>query len=124
MVTLLENQIIITISTPTPAETLAEIQSGIIEMIKTILSSGGEDKDLELDRPTANWGYFILDLLSRESGFDPATVEAVQSMAAPIQSCRKDAVRDFGGRDGEIHASEANQVWENASRNIRRGTKW
>jgi hypothetical protein len=63
MVALHENQIIITISTPTPAETLAEIQSGIIEIMKTILASGSEDKDLVLDRPTANGGYFVLEFL-------------------------------------------------------------
>jgi hypothetical protein len=63
MVALHENSIVITISTPTPAQTLAEIQSGIIEMIKTILTSGSEDKDLVLDRPTANGGYFVLEFL-------------------------------------------------------------
>lgn len=90
MVALLENQIVITISTPSPAETLAEIQSGIIEMMKTILSSGSEDKDLELDRPTANGGYFVLDLL-QATLFAPATVEAAQVMAAMIQSRSKEA---------------------------------
>jgi hypothetical protein len=90
MVQLQENQIIITISTPTPAQTLSEIQSGIIEMIKTILSSGSEDKDLVLDRPTANGGYFILDLL-QATLFDPATVEATQVVAAAIQSRSKGA---------------------------------
>lgn len=84
MVQLLENQIIITISTPSPAETLREMQTGIIEMMKTILSIGSEDKDLELDRPTANGGYFVLDLL-QATLFDPATVEAAQALATAIQ---------------------------------------
>ena len=90
MVQLQENQIIITIPTPNPAQTLAEIQSGIIEMIKTILSTGTEERDLELDRPTANGGYFILDLL-QATLFDPATVEAAQAVAAVIQSRSKEA---------------------------------
>ena len=34
MVQLTENQIIITVSTSSPAETLAEMQSGIIEMVR------------------------------------------------------------------------------------------
>jgi hypothetical protein len=89
MVALLENQIVITISTPSPAETLAEIQSGIIEMMKTILSIGTEGKDLELDRATANGGYFILELL-QATLFDPATVEAAQAMATVIQSRSKE----------------------------------
>lgn len=32
-------------------------------MIKNILSSGSEDKDLELDRPTGSGSYFALELL-------------------------------------------------------------
>jgi hypothetical protein len=40
VVQLQENQIVITIPTPSPAETLAEIQHGIIEMMKTRLASG------------------------------------------------------------------------------------
>jgi hypothetical protein len=90
MIALHENSIVITISTPSPAETLAEMQNGIIEMMKTILSIGTEDKDLELDRPTANGGYFILDLL-QATLFDPATVEAAQAMANVIQSRSKEA---------------------------------
>lgn len=54
---------------------LAEIQSGIIQMMKTILSIGGEDKDLELGRPSADVGYFVVELL-QATLFDPATVEA------------------------------------------------
>jgi hypothetical protein len=63
---------------------------GIIEMMKTILAMGGEGKDLELDRPTANGGYFVLDLL-QATLFDPATVEAAQVMADVIQSRSKEA---------------------------------
>lgn len=84
MVTLKENEIIITISTPNPAETLAEIQWGIIEMVKTLLASGSESKDLELDRATANGGFYALELL-RATLFDPATVGAAQAMATAIQ---------------------------------------
>jgi hypothetical protein len=90
MVQLQENQIVITIPTPSPAETLAEIQHGIIEMMKTMLASGTEGKDLELDRPTANGGYFALELL-QATLFDPATVEAAQAMANMIQSRGKEA---------------------------------
>ncbi len=80
-----ENQIVIAILTPSPAETLAEIQHGIIEMMKTMLASGSEGKDLELDHPTANGGYFVLDLL-QATLFDPVTVEAAQAVANVIQS--------------------------------------
>jgi hypothetical protein len=88
MVQLLENQIIITIPTPSPAETLTEMQSGIIEMLKTLLSIGSEGKDLELGRPTANGGYFALELL-QATLFDPATVEAAQALATAIQDQTK-----------------------------------
>ncbi len=93
MVTLHKNSIVITISTPSPAETLAEMQNGIIEMMKTILSGGTEDKDLELDRPTANGSYFVLELL-QATLFDPATVEAAQAMANMIQSRNQEASKD------------------------------
>lgn len=84
MVQLLENQIVITIPSPSPAETLAEMQSGIIEIVKTLLAMGAEGKDLELDRPTANGGYFALELL-QATLFDAATVEAAQALATGIQ---------------------------------------
>jgi hypothetical protein len=85
MVSLQENQIVITIATPSPAETLAELQTGIIEMVKTLLSMGSEGSDLELDRDTANGGYCALQLL-QATLFDPATIEAAQDLATAIQS--------------------------------------
>ncbi len=85
MVTLQENQIVIVIATPSPAETLAEMQKGIIEMMKTLLSMGSEGDDLALDRATANGGYFALQLL-QATLFDPATVEAAQEIATDILS--------------------------------------
>ena len=84
MVALHENSIVITISTPSPPETLAEMQSGIIQMMKTILSIGSEGEDLEIDRATANGGYFILELL-QATLFDPAMVEVAQALATAIQ---------------------------------------
>lgn len=93
MVTLHKNSIVITISTPSPAETLTEMQNGIIEMMKTILSSGSEDKDLELDRPTANGGYFVLELL-QATLFDPVTVEAAQAVANVVHSRSREASQD------------------------------
>ncbi len=53
----------ITIPTPSPAETLTDMQHGIIEILKTILAHGREGSDLLLDRPTADDGYFALELL-------------------------------------------------------------
>jgi hypothetical protein len=71
-------------------------------MMKTILSIGSEDKDLELDRSTANGGYFVLDLL-QATLFDPATVEDAQAKANVIQSRSKEARRRFRAKnaDGE-----------------------
>jgi hypothetical protein len=63
MVQFQENQLVITILTPSPAETLADMQHGIIEILKTILAHGQEGTDLQLDRPTADGGYFALELL-------------------------------------------------------------
>ncbi len=83
MVALHENSIIITIPTPNPAQTLAEIQSGIIEMMKTILTSGSEDKDLELDRPTANGGYFVLEFLQATLSDPARKVENPARIPAP-----------------------------------------
>jgi hypothetical protein len=78
MVQLQENQLVITIPTPSPAETLADMQHGIIEIVKTILAQGREGKDLLLDRPTADGGYFALELLQAtlmEAGGKKASLE-------------------------------------------------
>lgn len=83
MLALNENQIVITIATQSPAETLAALQSGIIEMMKTILSMGSEGQDLELDRATANGGVMALELL-QATLFDTAIIEAVQAMSDSI----------------------------------------
>lgn len=80
MVTRQENQIVITIPATSPAETLAKLQRGIIEMVKTLLSMGTASKDLTLDRDTSEGCIYALDLL-KESLFDPETIEAAQAVA-------------------------------------------
>lgn len=64
MIELKQRELAITIQTPYPAETLSGLQTGIIEMVKTILSMGREGRDLEVDRPTANGCVSALDLLA------------------------------------------------------------
>jgi hypothetical protein len=65
--------------------------------MKTILSIGTEDKELELDRPTANGGYFVLDLLPATL-FDPTTVKGSQSMADEFRSRNQEACTDSDPR--------------------------
>ncbi len=66
--------------------------TGNLEMMKTILASGSEDKDLELDRPTANGSYFALHLL-QATLLVSATIEATQAQATAIQTESKPANR-------------------------------
>jgi hypothetical protein len=85
MVALQENQIVITISTPTPGETLTEMQAGIIEALQGVFVAVAPGDTLEVESTTANGFYYLLQLL-RESLFDGATVEAAQGMAEAISS--------------------------------------
>ncbi len=83
MVTLKENQIVITISTPTPGETLTEMQVGIIEALQGVFVAVAEGETLEVESTTANGFYYLLQLL-RESLFDGETIEAAHAMAEVI----------------------------------------
>lgn len=83
MVTLKENQILITISTPTPGETLSEMQVGIIEALQGVFVAVQPGESLEVESTTASGFYYLLQLL-RESLFDGATIEAAQAMAEVI----------------------------------------
>ena len=84
MVALQENKIVITIPTPTPGETLTEMQVGIIEALQAVFVAVPEGDALEVESTTATGFYYLLQLL-RESLFDGATVEAAQVMAQAIQ---------------------------------------
>ena len=75
MVTLQENQIVITIPTPTPGATLAEMQGGIIEALQGVFVAVPEGESLELDSKATTGFYYLLELL-RESLLDGATVAA------------------------------------------------
>lgn len=63
MIELKQNELAITIPTLSPTETLSGLQSGLIEMMKTILLTGSEGQDVEIDRPTANGCVSALTLL-------------------------------------------------------------
>ncbi len=72
----------------------SEDNPNAFEMMKTILSIGNEDKDLKPDRPAANGGYFVLELL-QATFFDSATAEAAQEMANMIQNPSREASQDW-----------------------------
>ena len=90
MVTLQENKIVITIATPTPAETLAEMQAGIIGTLQEVFLAVPGGKTLEVESQSANGFYYLLQLL-RESMFDPATIEAAAAVAEVMNSRAQEA---------------------------------
>lgn len=63
MVTLQENQIVITITTPTPGATLAAMQGGMIEALQAVFVAVPEGNALELDGKAASGFYYLLELL-------------------------------------------------------------
>jgi len=83
MVALQENQITITIATPTPGATLGAMQAGIIEALQAVFVAVPEGDALELDGKAASGFYYLLELL-KESLFDGATVEAAQELATAV----------------------------------------
>ena len=85
MVTLQENQIIITIPAANPGETLREMQVGIIEALQGIFVAVPQGETLEVESTTATGYYYLLQLL-RESLFDGATVEAAQALATAVSA--------------------------------------
>lgn len=85
MVSFRENEIVITIATSSLSETLAELQKGNIEMMKTLLSMGSGGKDLEMERARANGGYFALQLL--QATFHLNTVESTEKLTTQNSDC-------------------------------------
>lgn len=63
MVTLQENEVVITISHPSPADFLSGLQTGIIEMVKSLLSVGGMERTLVLDTDTTEGCICALELV-------------------------------------------------------------
>jgi hypothetical protein len=63
MVALQENQIVITIATPTPGATLAAMQTGIIEAMQAAFVAVPEGNALELDSNATSGFYYLLELL-------------------------------------------------------------
>jgi hypothetical protein len=95
MIDLKQKEIAITIPTDSPAETLSGLQSGIIEMVKTILSMGSEGNDLEVDRPTANGCVSALELLEATL-IDPEILEATMCIADQVSSIKNQVSRIRG----------------------------
>jgi hypothetical protein len=83
MVTLQENQIVITIATPTPGATLSAMQGGMIEALQAVFVAVPEGNALELDGKAASGFYYLLELL-KESLLEGATVEAAQALATAV----------------------------------------
>jgi len=84
MVALQVNQIVITIPTATPGQTLTEMQVGIIEALQGVFVAVPPGDALEVESTTATGFYYLLQLL-RESLVDGATVEAAQVIANEVQ---------------------------------------
>jgi hypothetical protein len=68
MVTLTENQIVITIETATPGETLSQMQLGIIEALQGVFVAVKPGESLEVDGTAASGYYYLLQLLKESLG--------------------------------------------------------
>ncbi len=95
MIELKQRELAITIPTLSPAETLSGLQSGIIEMVKTILLTGSEGQDVEIDRPTANGCVSALELL-QATLIEPEILEETMCIADQVTSIKNQVSRIRG----------------------------
>ncbi len=95
MIELKQRELAITIPTLSPAETLSGLQSGIIEMVKTILLAGSEGSDVELDRPTANGCVSALELL-QATLIGPEILEATMCITDQVIGIKNQVSRIRG----------------------------
>jgi hypothetical protein len=114
MIEMKQNGLSITIPTPYPADTLSELQIGIIEMVKTILSIGREGRDLEVDRPTANGCVSVLDLLAATL-IDSKVLETVTYIS--------DQMTNFTNRVSQMRSSLM-EVLPRATNWLREAESW
>lgn len=83
MVQLRENEVIITVSHSSPTDFLSGLQSGIIEMVKSILSVGGMERELVLDMDTSEGCICALELV-QATLIDPKMIEVAQELASKV----------------------------------------
>lgn len=83
MVTLNENTVVITVTHDSPADFLARLQTGIIEMVKSLLSVGGVESGLVLDADTKDGCVNALELVQATLA-DPKMIKAAQELAAKV----------------------------------------
>ena len=83
MVHLQENEIVITIPHDSPADFLGGLQAGIIEMVKSLLSVGGQERELVLDSQTTDGCIHALTLVQATLA-DPNAIQIVQELAGRV----------------------------------------
>lgn len=80
MVQLRENELVITIPHESPADFLGRLQSGILEMVKSLLSVSGPQRELVLDSETSEGCIHALGLVQATLA-DPNAIQLVQELA-------------------------------------------
>jgi hypothetical protein len=88
MVTLNEDVVVITVPHDSPANFLARLQTGIIEMVKSLLSVGGLESELVLDADTKDGCIKALELV-QATLMDPKMIEVAQEFAAKVMPTPK-----------------------------------
>jgi hypothetical protein len=83
MVQFRENEVIITISHPSPTDFLGGLQTGIIEMVKSLLSVGPPERELALDAETSEGCIYALELV-QATLIDPEMIEVAQELAGKV----------------------------------------
>lgn len=83
MVRLQENEVIIAIPHSSPTDFLSGLQSGIIEMVKSLLSVGGLERELVLDEETSEGCICALTLV-QATLIDPEMIEMAQDLASQV----------------------------------------
>ncbi len=83
MVTLDENAVVITVPHDSPADFLARLQTGILEMVKSLLSVHGMESELVLDADTKDGCINALALV-QATLVDPKMIKAAQELAAKV----------------------------------------
>jgi hypothetical protein len=101
MVELKENEVIITISHPSPADFLSGLQTGIIEMVKSLLSVGGIERTLVLDTDTTEGCICALELV-QSTLIDPEILvvasevaDQVTNLKGNVSELKKDILKLF-----------------------------
>ena len=83
MVEIKQDSIVITVPHSSPTDFLGGLQSGIIEMVKSLLSVGEPERGLVLDTETSEGCIHALELV-QATLVDPEMIEMAQELAGKV----------------------------------------